>query len=52
MESSDAEKEANLFQIELETSDIKKIDLVVAVGNMKNTFKKIVFAGAISWFDY
>jgi len=40
VDPDDLKKEANLYQIELETSDIGKIDIIVAIGNAKNTFEE------------
>lgn len=40
VDPDDLKKEANLYQIELETSKIDKIDIIVAIGNAKNTFEE------------
>lgn len=39
VDPEDLKKEANLYQIELETSNISKIEIIVAIGGAKNTFE-------------
>jgi predicted NAD-dependent protein-ADP-ribosyltransferase YbiA (DUF1768 family) len=39
VDANDLKKEANLYQIEFETPKISKIDIIVAIGNAKNTFE-------------
>jgi len=39
VDKNDLNKEADLFQIELETPTIKKIDIIIAVGKQKNTYQ-------------
>ena len=39
VDADDLKKEANLYQIEFETPKISKIDIIVAIGNAKNTFE-------------
>jgi len=40
VDPDDLKKEANLYQIELENQRIGKIDIIIAVGNAKNTFEE------------
>jgi len=39
VDPSDLKKEANLYQLELETQKISKIDVIIAIGNAKNAFE-------------
>ena len=39
VDPSDLKKEANLYQIEFDTPKISKIEIIVAIGNAKNTFE-------------
>ena len=39
VDPNDLKKEANLYQIEFETEKISKIEIIVAIGNAKNTFE-------------
>lgn len=39
VDPDDLKKEANLYQIEFETTKISKIEIIVAIGNAKNTFE-------------
>jgi len=39
VDPDDLKKEANLYQIEFETPKITKIEIIVAIGNAKNTFE-------------
>ena len=39
VDTNDLKKEANLYQIEFETEKISKIEIIVAIGNAKNTFE-------------
>jgi len=39
VDHSDLKKEATLYQLELETLKISKIDIIIAIGNSKNTFE-------------
>jgi len=40
VDPADLSKEANLYQIELETTKIGKIDIIIALGNAKNTYEE------------
>jgi len=40
VDPDDLKKEANLYQIEFETPKISKIEIIVAIGNAKNTFEE------------
>ena len=39
VDPDDLKKEANLYQIEFENAKISKIEIIVAIGNAKNTFE-------------